>query len=325
MPDVTAAAITGALPLVNSGSLGEVTVATAGTAVGLPVRASLQSVSREYFTTVGLDVIAGGTFPSDAAAADVPPYAIVNRVMAAHMWPHASAVGQRLRVDGGEWRTVIGVVSDARQRLDEAPTDEVFLPLNQYPPVQARLVVRTSAPPERMAESLRDAVRRAEPQQPIDNMLTLEDARNESVAPIRVMALLITAFAIIGVTISLMGVAGVVGASVQARTSELGLQMALGATRVRVVSRVITDGCRMALTGIAVGLVMAGVMARSLKSLLYQVSPYDPVVHGAVMILLVGATIVGLRGPGPPCRAGGPVCRLESGLGGHDGCPDFSA
>jgi ABC-type antimicrobial peptide transport system permease subunit len=79
---------------------------------------------------------------------------------------------------------------------------------------------------------------------------------------------------------------------VQARTSEIGLQMALGATRGRLVSRVIGDGCRMALTGIAVGLVMAGVMAHSLRSLLYQVSPYDPVVHVAVMVLLLTATVV---------------------------------
>jgi len=208
------------------------------------------------------------------------------------MWPGTSAVGQQLRLDGGEWRTVVGVVSDARQRLNASPMEEVFLPLDQYPPVQARLVVRTTLPPAQMAAALRDAVRRAEPQQPIDSMLTLEDARNESVAPVRVTAMLIAAFALIGVTISLIGVAGVVGASVQAHTSQLGVQMALGATRGRVVAHVVTHGLKLAAAGIALGLVLAAVMARALASLLFEVSPYDPAIHAAVIVLLVIATIV---------------------------------
>jgi len=212
--------------------------------------------------------------------------------MAARMWPGAAAVGQQLRIDGGEWRTVVGVVSDARQRLNASPMEEVFLPLDQYPPVQARLVVRTTLPPAQMAAALRDAVRRAEPQQPIDSMLTLEDARNESVAPVRVTAMLIAAFALIGVTISLIGVAGVVGASVQAHTSQLGLQMALGATRGRVLAQVVRDGLKLAAAGIALGLVLAAVMARALGSLLFEVSPYDPAIHAAVIAVLVIATIV---------------------------------
>jgi hypothetical protein len=173
--------MSGALPLVRSGNLGDVSVAALDQAGSPDIRASLQSVSPDYFKTVGLELVAGRTFTADELAAEGRPI-VVNRAMAARMWPGASAIGRRVRV-AGEWRTVVGVVGDARQRLDEAPTVEVFLPIGQYPPVQAHLVVRTSAPPGLVAASLREAVRRAEPQQPIDSMLTIEDARNESVEP----------------------------------------------------------------------------------------------------------------------------------------------
>jgi len=290
LPGITDAAMSGALPLVRSGNLGDVSVAALDQAGSPDIRASLQSVSPDYFKTVGLELVAGRTFTADELAAEGRPI-VVNRAMAARMWPGASAIGRRVRV-AGEWRTVVGVVGDARQRLDEAPTVEVFLPIGQYPPVQAHLVVRTSAPPGLVAASLREAVRRAEPQQPIDSMLTIEDARNESVEPARVTAALITVFALIGVIISLISVAGVVGASVQSRTRELGLAMALGAQRRQLVVQVVSDGSRLACTGIALGALLSGIMARSLRGLLFEVSIYDPAVHLAVMALLLSTIIV---------------------------------
>jgi putative ABC transport system permease protein len=238
---------------------------------------------------MGIELIAGRFF---SATGDRLRPAIVNRTFATRAWPTTDPIGQQLRLDSGEWRRVVGVVSDARQQLDESPMAEVFVPLDQYPPVQARLVVRTPISPERMAESLREAVRRAEPQQPIDTMLTLEGARDESVAPVRVTATLITALALIGTTISLIGVAGVVGASVQARTSQLGLQMALGATRGRMIADVLRDGVRLVAAGVAFGLPLAAIMGRALRGFLFEISPYDPSIHAGAMFLLAAATVL---------------------------------
>jgi putative ABC transport system permease protein len=294
VPDVTAAAISGALPFVDSGNVGEVDVDSEVRQGGGPDagigRASLQTVSADYFRTVGLDLIAGRPFNADDSGSASRP-AIINRAMATRRWPAGAAVGQHLRLDRGEPRTVVGVVSDARQRLNESPMEEVFVPIRQLAPVQARLFVRTTLPPGRIESILRDAVRRAEPEQPIDSLLTLDDARDQSVAAIRVTATLIGAFALIGVTISLIGVAGVVSASVQATVGQLGLRMALGATRTQVLLQVLGEGVRLAALGTALGLVLAAVMSRALRSLLFEVPPHDVTIYGTVGALLLALTL----------------------------------
>ena len=187
--------------------------------------------------------------------------------------------------------TVVGVVSDARQRLEQQPADEVLLPLRLRPPVQARFFVRSSLDPQQLESAVRSAVRRVEPQQPIDSVQTLDGVREQSVAPARLTAILIALFAVIGVAVSTLGVTGVVSASVNARTREFGLQMALGATRARLLRTVLGDGLELALWGLAIGVVLALLLSQALGAVLFEVPPYDIPTFLAVTALLLTVTL----------------------------------
>ena len=187
--------------------------------------------------------------------------------------------------------TVVGVVSDARQRLEQQPADEVLLPLRLRAPVQARFFVRSSLDPQQLEFAVRSAMRRVEPQQPIDSVQTLEGVREQSVAPARLTAILIALFAVIGVVVSTVGVTGVVSASVTARTREFGLQMALGATRARLLRAVLGDGLELALWGLAIGAVLALLLSQALGAVLFEVPPRDIPTFLAVTALLLTVTL----------------------------------
>ncbi len=290
VPGVTAVALSGALPLLDTGNVRTVDVEARAADQPAVGPSSLQVVSPGYFRTLGVGLLAGREFGA-ADTQSTTGVAMVNRTLAEGRWPGTTAVGRQLRLDSGEWRTIVGVVADARQRLSERPMEEVFVPLAQMPPVQARLLVRSDTAHASIDAAVREAVRRTEPQQPIDSALTLEGARDEAVAPVRVTALLIAVFALIGVTISLIGVAGVVAASVQARTSEIGLQVALGATRERLLRTVFGDGLTLTAAGLALGLVPAALLARALSTLLFEVTPGDPMVYLSVALFLTVATL----------------------------------
>lgn len=300
VPGVTSAAISGAMPFVGDGSfaraLVEVHTPSGARALGEPI--DVQVVSRDYFDTVGLDVVAGRSF---RVAATTGRTAMVNETMARTYWAGTSPVGDQVRLDAGAWATVVGVVADARQRLSVPPSPEVFVPLDQMPPVQSRVLVRAAVPERELYERVRQAVRLAEPGQPVDDLLTLEEARTRSMAPARVMALLIALFATIAVVIALAGVAGVVNASVNARVRELGVQMALGASRGRVLRSVLAQAVRLALPGLALGLALALMLARTLQSLLFEVRPTDAATLAAVAFSLVAVTVTACLVPA--CRA----------------------
>ncbi len=141
VPGVTAAAISGAMPFVDEGhfarALVEVREPVGARVLQAPI--AVQVVSQDYFRTVGIDVVAGNSFNTVAAAGRV---AVVNEAMARTYWAGSTPLGEQVRLDGGEWATVVGVVADSRQRLDASPSPEVFVPIDQLPPVQPRVLVR---------------------------------------------------------------------------------------------------------------------------------------------------------------------------------------
>jgi predicted permease len=297
LPQVTDAALAASIPLIDAGGTSMVDVdARNGVEVVPTARAVLQTATSGYFRTLGLDMLEGRTFePVEAdRGANI---AIINQTMAARLSPRGSAVGRQLRIDRGEWLTVVGVAADARQLLNAPAAEEVIVPLASMPPVQGRLLVRTSQPAARIATVLLAAVQRVEPGQPLDSVVTIDAARDSSVAPLRVTALLIAAFAVIGVAISLVGVAGVVGASVHARTSELGVRMALGATRVSVVRSVLLDGLKLAAVGLMPGLALALVLSARLRDLLFEVQSHDLATWATATILLVGLVLTACAVP----------------------------
>ena len=291
-PGVDAAAISGALPLSESGNVAEDLLETqqpeidrSGHAV-----ASLQVISPDFFKTVGMKLHEGRELSEDDSA-HAPGVAVVNQSLARRYWPHSSAVGRRIRVGRGPWVTIVGVVADARQRLAEPVKDEVFRPLQQAAVVQVRVFVRSAAPLAAREEQVRLAVKRVDARQPVDSFQTFEDTREQSLVPMRLTALLVSVFAVIALAISAVGVGGVVGASVAMRVRAFGLQMALGATRGRLLRSVLSEGAALGASGLLLGFGFAVPLSSGLGNLMFEVDTHDVLTFAVVAGLLLAVTL----------------------------------
>ena len=283
IPGVIAAGAVNVLPLSGSNTSSNYTVE------GEPERprdqaanTNRRSVAGEYFAALGLSLLEGRVFERrDAAGA--PEVVVVNRTFARRHWPEGSALGKRMRFGSGPsnnatWREVVGVVADLRhQALDEAPRAEVYLPLAQVPAGTMSVVVAGAVPIDGLVEALRGTVRSLDPDLPLANVRSMEAVVSGALLPQRLAMVLVGAFAALALVLSALGLYGVVAYSVARRTQEIGVRIALGATGPGVLRFVVGQGMRLVAVGVAVGLASAWGLTRLLSSLLYGVSPSDPV------------------------------------------------
>jgi predicted permease len=260
----------------------------------LPPRADYRTVTPGYFETVGMKLVAGRLFDGRDRP-DGDKVAIINESMARRYFGDQDAVGRRIAWTGevlrfiglsGDWRTIVGVVSDVR---DVGPTndpgDVIYQPVSQEG-AAGSLFVRTGTPPETLARPVSEAIRRLEAGQPIENIATLEEVRTESIAPQRLNVKLLGAFAAVALLIAAVGVAGVLSFSVNARRRELGIRASLGADRSKLLRGVIREGLLLATGGLVVGALGAWMLTRFLRSLLFGVEPTDPLTFVAVGVVL---------------------------------------
>ncbi|MEO7272304.1 MAG: ABC transporter permease [Vicinamibacterales bacterium] len=260
-----------------------------------------------YFKTMGIALRAGRDFTSTGDTADTPAVAIVSERIVREYFPGGptEALGRRVRVDErGEWRTVVGVVSDIRQQgLDQDVKPMIYTPFLQErtAPFLLRFVsfvVRTSTP-GRVAEGIRAEIRRAAPDLPIETTRTMDEAVAASVAQPRFRTVLLGLFATAATLIATCGLYGLMAYAVAQRRREIGVRMALGATRRDVLRLVLTRALRVVIAGLAVGLAGAAGVTRVLQTFLFGVTPTDPVVFTLVTLLLLA---VGLLAAWVPAR-----------------------
>jgi putative ABC transport system permease protein len=263
-----------------------------------PPHARTRMVDPSYFAVAGIPVLEGRVFDATDRAG-TPRVVVLSRLAATELFDTEDPVGRRIALTGemlkmspfsGEWRTVIGVVGDTRDRgIDRDPLPAMYMPFAQEVIIGATLVIRTSSDPVAVRASALRAVRETAPTQMIEHVATLEQIRDESVAPRRLNTLFIAAFGLLALAIATVGIAGVLGFAVSSRTAEIGIRMSIGADTWRVHRMVLWEGAMLLAAGVAVGLVGAVFTTRVLRSLLFGVTAHDPVTLGLAALVL-GAT-----------------------------------
>lgn len=259
----------------------------------MPVR--VDSAGPDFFRAVGIQLRRGREF-SDADRADSPPVAIVNETVAHRLWPGADPIGRRFKTGGinseNPWLTVVGVVADVRrQGLDREPPPQFFMPFTQNPSQGAVIAVRTSVEPSTLAPAVRAAAREIDRTVLVSTGTTLRETLTGSLSTREFNLGLVGTFAAIALVLSGVGIFGVMSYSVACRTREVGIRMALGAAPGAIVRQLLGEGLGLAVRGILAGVAVAAVAIRGLTSLLFDVSPFDPVSFLGAMVLL---TIVAL-------------------------------
>jgi predicted permease len=252
---------------------------------------SIMVVSANYFQTIRQPVVAGRDFTEhDDGKFQVT---IINQTMAKHRWPTEDPVGRRVTFDSGKtWLTIVGVVGDAKEYgLENETRDELYQPVRQAGFV-GNLVIRTTAEPMSVLTAVRGALHDVDSQLAVDRVNTIEGFEQDSVAAPRVTATLLGLFAGLAMLISASGIAAVMALSVSQRTGELGIRMALGASRQSIIALVVRQGLTMALIGTALGIAGAIGLTRLMEKLLFATSPTDTLTFvGVSLAFLVVAAV----------------------------------
>jgi predicted permease len=248
-------------------------------------------VSPDYFNAMSIPLIMGRGF-SERDDERAPRVAILNQTLARMMWPNESSLGKRVSFSG---RTieVIGVARDAKGRnLLESPGPMFYLPLLQnYQPATV-LHLRTALPPEQFAETLRREVRTLDKDLPVYAVTPLQEHVTAALTPQRLLAHLTTAFSLLALLLAGIGLYGLLAYTVTERTAEIGVRMALGAPRSDVVRLFVGHGMKLALSGVGLGLLAAAAAMPVIKSVLFGVSPLDPLTLTTAPIILVVAALL---------------------------------
>jgi len=291
LPGVESAGAARSLPVLGSGWTSGYIVRDQPTPTGgNRPSASFNPVSRDYFRTMQIRLLEGRQF-SEQDRQDAPFVVVVTRAFASRHWPDGTAIGRQVSQGGdAPWRTVVGVVQDLKQSsLDKDCGAEVFLPLEQSPPLRAGIVVRANDRALDLAADVRRELSAADPTLPIGSVASMDDLVGDTLVSRRATMALLSLFATLAVILAGVGIYGILAYSVAQRTREFGIRMALGASRSVLVGQVVWRGARLALSGVAVGLVLAPILTRFISTQLFGVGSLDPITFVAS-----GATVVGL-------------------------------
>jgi len=257
---------------------------------------NVRPITPNWFRTMGIPQVAGRDF-TDADREDGPQVAIVSESLAARAFPGENPIGRhilvRIKQPGGVDYEIVGIVGDIKMTsLEAAAGPAVYVPHRQLAIGLMTFVVRTDLDPGSLVSGVSAAVRSIDAEVPLADVKTMEGVVDATIARPRVIATLLTAFAVIALLLAGVGVYGVMAYAVTERTHEIGVRMALGATRESVMSLVVGQAARLVLTGIAIGLAGAVALTRLLSSLLYETDARDPWTLGLTAIVLVSVALL---------------------------------
>jgi predicted permease len=279
--------------------------------------ATVAQVIGDYFPAMGIPLLRGRFF-TEADKAGAQLVVIVNHKLAQHFWPNQDPIGKRMRVGTAQmqtpWLTVAGEVADIKLSSPDDPTKEqYFIPVDQEEQAIGALgspddlngnggyiALRSLSRPELMENALRTAVLSIDPLLPLTQVQTMEEAVSDSEAPRRFNTVLITSFALAAVLLAVLGIYSVIAFSVASRVQEMAIRMALGSHRAGIVRLVLKSGAQLAAIGCVLGLAGAAAASTLLRSLLFGVSPFDPLVLtaaalGVLLLALCASAFPALR------------------------------
>ena len=271
----------------------------------------LRAVTPDYFKLMGMALMDGRQFRStdnDKA----PDVAIVNQAFAKLYFPHSNAVGRKFWLNGRDKPGVeiVGEIANGRtDDLTQQASPEIYLPLWQANAFSKHLVVRTTADPRAVVVAVERELRSVDPTAAIENVKTLEQIRDDSLASRTFAMHLLTGFSAVGAVLTLVGIYGVLSLSVASRRRELAIRSAVGAQQKDIRKLIFGEGFRLIAGGVLVGIALAVVLSRALRTFLFEVQPSDP-----VTLILVGALFVGvgLLACWVPVRRAGKIDPLEA-------------
>jgi putative ABC transport system permease protein len=286
--------------------------------------ADVRSVTPEFFSTLGIPIRSGRGL-RDTDLPNAPQVVVVSESFAKEYYPHENPIGKRIVIGWGRQRSenkadtvnaggeIVGVVGDVKAfGPSTKPLATAYLPYVQAPLEELSLIVRSTASPALIINGARAAVKEADPDIPIFDVKTMKDALSESVAQPRFYAILLGSFAGIALIIAALGIYGVISYAVSQRTRELGIRIALGAQRDRVVRLVIGQGLTLTLVGIVLGMVGAYALTRLIATLLFGVAPADPVTFAAVAVVFVLVAVLASYLPARRAAAVDPIIAMRA-------------
>jgi putative ABC transport system permease protein len=256
-----------------------------------------QIAGDRFFETLGARLIEGRFLePRDGNTAS--PGVVINAAMARTFWPHQSAIGRRVRLGGPKtpWIAVVGVVADIKNAgLDKPTATELFIPYQLLPTTNGldgpNVAIKTIADPLSLAGAVRRIVASIDPSLPLAKVRTMEDVMAAASSRPRFLTLILTMFSVLALGLATVGIYGVMSYSVEQRTTEFGIKMALGAEPGQLLRQVIGQGLVLGLIGVGVGIVGALVLTRALEGLLFGVSQFDIPSFAVTAAILTLATM----------------------------------
>jgi putative ABC transport system permease protein len=255
-----------------------------------------RSVTPAYFETMGIPVLKGRSFTAQDRD-NTPHVVIVNEALASQYWPNQDVIGKRLGFEDDpskqSWREIVGVVGNVKHKgLETEANPEVYLPYQQFPRNFMSVVVRTSSDPLSMIPAIRSQVFTIDKDQPVFDIMTMDQRVAKSVASSRFVMLLLGAFSVLALGLAALGLYGAMSYLVTQRTQEIGLRMALGARRIDVFKLVVGKGMRLAIIGTAIGLVASLALTRVMGTLLFEVTPTDALTFVIVSVVLLTVALL---------------------------------
>jgi predicted permease len=329
LPGTTAAGMTNYLPSngLNSSSAYVLDETARNQSDKLRVAPWFQTYG-DYFRAMGIPLISGRYFTADDKDG-APLVAIIDKTMATRFWPNG-ALGKRLRIGTIEsktpWATIVGVVADTKLGSPDSPdSEQIYVPVQQFKAIMGGfatpdatmgnggyIVLRSALPPEQMTNSLRATVASLDPQLPLQQLQTMNEALSTTEGPRRFNTSLIGAFAVGALLLATIGVYAVIAFTVSMRAQEMAIRMALGSRRGQIVSLILSSGAKLAALGCGVGLIGSLAVSKLLSSMLFNVSATDPLILAVSIGVMIVLSLIACIVPAERAASANPVDALRS-------------